>query len=264
MVFGGNGRYLRWMTQIVLPEIRQFTEEDKKMGLGIDAYSKSYTGAVGTASYANTQTAAGGTKSEKTAAESGATVEFSDAGKKALEESKDTTDKVVKTESAVSEISSKVGKMSESERSDLVAKLKADQESRQNQLMDIVHKLFNKQANTYGQSTDMWRFLASGKFTVDAATKSQAQADIAEDGYYGVKKTSERMFEFAMALTGGDVDKMKEMQSAVEKGYKQAEKTWGGKLPDISKQTLDATNRMFEDYYKEQEAAAQKVNPLEN
>ena len=171
---------------------------------------------------------------------------------------------MVKTESAASKIAAKTNKMTESERNNLVAKLKADQEARQNQLMDMVHKLFNKQADTYGQSSDMWKFLASGKFTVDAATKTQAQADIAEDGYYGVKKTSERMFEFAMALSGGDVDKMKEMQSAVEKGYKQAEKTWGGNLPDISKQTLDATNQLFEDYYKEQEEAAQKVNPIEN
>lgn len=235
------------------------------MGLGIDAYSQSYTGAVGTASYANQQTATGETKSEKAAAESGATVEFSDAGKKALEDSQETTDKVVKTETATSKISSKVNKMSDTERSNLVAKLQSDQEARHNQLMNMVQKLFNKQANTYGQSTgDMWKFLASGKFTVDAETKAQAQADIAEDGYYGVKKTSERMFEFAMALSGGDVDKMKELQSAVEKGYKQAEKTWGGNLPDISKQTLDATNQLFEDYYKEQESASQKVNPIEN
>ncbi len=234
------------------------------MGLGIDAYSQPYTGAVGS-SYTNTQAATGETKSEKATAESGATVQFSEEGKKALENSKEESgDKVVKTESAASQIAAKTNKMTESERNNLVAKLKSDQEARQNQLMDMVHKLFNKQADTYGQSSDMWKFLASGKFTVDAATKTQAQADIAEDGYYGVKKTSERMFEFAMALTGGDVDKMKEMQSAVEKGYKQAEKTWGGNLPDISKQTLDATNQLFEDYYKEQEEAAQKVNPIEN
>lgn len=234
------------------------------MGLGIDAYSQPYTGAVGS-SYTNTQAATGETKSEKATAESGATVQFSEEGKKALENSKEESgDKVVKTESAASKIAAKTNKMTESERNNLVAKLKSDQEARQNQLMDMVHKLFNKQADTYGQSSDMWKFLASGKFTVDAATKTQAQADIAEDGYYGVKKTSERMFEFAMALSGGDVDKMKEMQSAVEKGYKQAEKTWGGNLPDISKQTLDATNQLFEDYYKEQEEAAQKVNPIEN
>lgn len=235
------------------------------MGLGIDAYSQSYTSAVGgTSSYASTQSSTGETKSEKAAAESGATVELSEAGKKALEESQETTDKVVKTESTTSKISSNINKMSESERSNLVAKLQSDQEARQNQLMNLVQQLFNKQATTYGQSSDMWSFLASGKFTVDAATKAQAQADIAEDGYYGVKQTSERMFEFAMALTGGDVDKMKEMQAAVEKGYKQAEKTWGGNLPDISKQTLDATNQLFENYYKEQESASQKVNALEN
>ena len=28
---------------------------------------------------------------------------------------------------------------------------------------------------------------AKGDFTVDAATKAQAQKDISEDGYYGVK-----------------------------------------------------------------------------
>ena len=235
------------------------------MGLGIDAYSQPYAGAVGAAgSYTNTQAATGETKSEKAAAESGATVEFSDAGKKALEESKETTDKVIKTETATSKIASKVNGMSESERSNLVAKLQSDQEARHKQLTDMVQKLFSTQADKYGQSNDMWRFLASGNYTVDAETKAQAQADIAEDGYYGVKKTSERMFEFAMALTGGDVDKMKEMQSAVEKGYKQAEKTWGGNLPDISKQTLDATNQLFENYYKEQENASQKVNPIEN
>jgi len=241
------------------------------MGLGIDAYSQPYTGAVGS-SYSNTQAVSETPKKEeieKAASGNGATVEFSDAGKKALEESKETEDKVVKTETAASKIAAKTNKMTDSERSSLVAKLQSDQEARQNQLMSMVQKLFTKQADTYGQSTDMWRFLASGKFTVDAATKSQAQADIAEDGYYGVKQTSERMFEFAMALTGGDMDKMKEMQSAVEKGYKQAEKTWGGNLPEISKQTLDATNKLFEDYYASQRVEtenaekAQKVNPTE-
>ncbi len=232
------------------------------MGLGIDAYSQSY--GVGAAAYTGSAAseAVKTEESEKKAAESGATVEFSAAGKKALEESKGTEDKVVKTETAASKIAARTSKMSESERSNLVAKLQSDQEARQNQLMSIVQKMFSKQANTYGQSTDMWRFLASGKFTVDAETKAQAQADIAEDGYYGVKQTSERMFEFAMALSGGDVDKMKEMQDAVEKGYKQAEKTWGGNLPDISKRTLDATNKLFEDYYASQEKTATETKPV--
>ncbi len=37
--------------------------------------------------------------------------------------------------------------------------------------------------------------------------------------YYGVKQTSQRLFDFAAALAGDDVDKMKEMQKAMEKGF---------------------------------------------
>ena len=89
--------------------------------------------------------------------------------------------------------------------------------------------------------------------TVDAETKAKAQEDISEDGYYGVKQTSQRLFDFACALAGDDVDKMKEMQAAIEKGYKKAEKTWGKELPEICQQTLDATNKMFDDYYASKE-----------
>ena len=64
-------------------------------------------------------------------------------------------------------------------------------------------------------SDDIWKFLAKGDFTVDAATKAQAQKDISEDGYYGVKQTSERLFDFASALAGDDVEKMKKMQTAI-------------------------------------------------
>ena len=73
--------------------------------------------------------------------------------------------------------------------------------------------------------------------------------DISEKGYWGVEQTSKRMFDFASALAGDDVEKMKEMQKAMEKGYKEATKAWGQKLPEISKKTLDAANKLFEDYY---------------
>jgi len=57
-------------------------------------------------------------------------------------------------------------------------------------------------------------------------------------------------FDFASALAGDDEEAMKKMQAAFEKGFAQAEKTWGGKLPDISYQTKDAVSKKFEDYYK--------------
>lgn len=103
-----------------------------------------------------------------------------------------------------------------------------------------------KQGQTYNNANDMWRFLASGKFEVDEATKLQAQKDIAEDGYWGVNQTSDRIIDFAKALTGGDPSKIEEMRDAFKKGYKQAEKTWGGELPEISKQTYDAVMEKFD------------------
>lgn len=142
-----------------------------------------------------------------------------------------------------------VNKMSKEERSALVSKLQADAESRQSQLVSMVQKMMSQQTNAYGQANNIWQFLASGKANVDPATRAQAQKDIAEDGYYGVSQTASRIFDFASALAGDDVEKMKEMQAAFEKGFKKAEGTWGGKLPGISYDTKEAVNKMFDDYY---------------
>ena len=107
--------------------------------------------------------------------------------------------------------------------------------------------MLSKQGVTFAKANDMWSILASGNFTVDATTKAQAQADIADDGYWGVEQTSDRIIDFAKALAGDDADQLEKMRSAFEKGYKQAEKTWGGKLPDISQKTYDAVMKKFDD-----------------
>lgn len=149
-----------------------------------------------------------------------------------------------------------VNKMSADDRAALVKQLKADQESRQQQLTSLVQQMMTKQATTYTNANDMWKFLAKGDFTVDAQTKLQAQKDIAEDGYYGVQQTADRLFDFASALAGDDVDKMKKMQIAMQKGFDQATKAWGQKLPDISQKTMDAANKKFEEYYKSKNSAS--------
>lgn len=130
---------------------------------------------------------------------------------------------------------------------DLIAKLQADADARVAQFKSLVQQLICKQSTTYGQATDIWSFLSKGDFTVDAATKEQAQKDIAEDGYWGVEKTSDRIIEFATALTGGDPDKIEDMREAYIEAYKQAEKTWGGELPEISKQTYEAVMKKFDE-----------------
>ena len=149
-----------------------------------------------------------------------------------------------------------VMKKNPQDRAQIVEQLKAAQEERERQLADLVQKTISGQASAWGKANnneDMWRVLSSGKLQVDAATRAQAQRDIGEDGYWGVKQTSQRLFDFASALAGDDVDKMHKMQSAMEKGFRQATGAWGKKLPDICQQTFDKANSLFEDYYKSKE-----------
>ena len=138
----------------------------------------------------------------------------------------------------------------------LVEQLKADQEANKQRLLDMVHDTLSGQLSAFqaanGNDEDsIWRFLASGKFTVSAAAKEEAQKAISEDGFYGVKQTSDRILEMAKALTGGDPDKIEAMRDAFKKGYSQATKSWGQALPDISQKTYDAVMEGFDNWAKE-------------
>ena len=194
---------------------------------------------------------AGKTATAKVSAEKTAVEKTSEA-KTSTAVPKDTYEKSSETKKATYT----VNKMSPEERKALVSQLKADQASRQENLMNIVQQMMTGQASSFsianGNTEDMWKFLAKGDFKVDAETQAQAQDDISEDGYYGVKQTSQRLFDFASALAGDDPEKMKDMQAAIEKGYNAATKAWGKELPQISQDTLDATNKMFEEYYETQ------------
>jgi len=130
----------------------------------------------------------------------------------------------------------------------LIDKLKADADARVSQLRGIVEKMMTKQGAAIGQADDMWKFLASGKYTVSAEVKAQAQKDIAEDGYWGVAQTSDRILDFAKALSGNDPEKADELLEAFKKGFKQATGAWGKDLPDISKRTYDAVVEKFNNW----------------
>ncbi len=143
---------------------------------------------------------------------------------------------------------------SKADRSAIVARLKADAEQRTAQMRTMVESMMKNQGQQIGNADSMWRFLAGGNFTVTAAAKAQAQEAISEDGYWGVKQTSERIVEFAKALTGGDASKAEEMRAAFEKGFKQATKSWGKDLPSISNQTYDAVMKGFDEWVGKTEA----------
>lgn len=113
----------------------------------------------------------------------------------------------------------------------------------------LVSSIFSKQSNKVGLSKmaydgNLKNFYKN--LTVDAKTIAKAKEDISEDGYYGVNQTSDRILSFAKAIAGDDPKKIEEMRNAVEKGFKQAEKMWGDKLPDISQKTYDKVMETFD------------------
>lgn len=140
----------------------------------------------------------------------------------------------------------------------LIAKMKADSENRLQQLQSLVSQMMSKQGTAIGTADDMWRFLAGGNFTVSAAAKAQAEKDIAEDGYWGVNQTSDRILDFAKALAGQDSAKADELLEAFKKGFQQATKSWGKTLPDITQRTYDAVIEKFDAWKNENKTTETK------
>ena len=143
-----------------------------------------------------------------------------------------------------------INKMSAEDRAAIVEQMKQDQVNRKQQMCDLVKQMLSKQAETSKLAS---LFSPENLKNVSPEAIAQAKEDVSEDGYWGVKQTSQRLFDFASALAGDDVEKMKEMQKAMEKGFKQATKAWGEELPSICKDTIDAANKLFDEYYKSKE-----------
>ena len=178
-----------------------------------------------------------GTDKDVTASESA--TETSDVGV-VYEPSKETTQTSAKKNAKVD--------------SETIAKLKADADQRLSQLKGIVEQLITKQGKT-SETVSIWsqfcQGVLDGTITVDEATAKQAQEDISEDGYWGVKQTSERILDFAKALTGGDSSKVEDIRTAIEKGFSEAAKLWGDELPEISQKTHDAVMKGLDEWAKQ-------------
>lgn len=156
-----------------------------------------------------------------------------------------------------SKSSTSTAKKSNKVDSQTIARLKADSDTRLSQLKGIVEQLITKQGKASNNASIWSQFrqgILDGSITVDAATAKQAADDISEDGYWGVKQTSERILDFAKAISGGDSEKAEEMRSAIQKGFKAAAKLWGDKLPDISQRTYDAVMKGIDDWKNEESA----------
>lgn len=143
------------------------------------------------------------------------------------------------------------------ENQNIIAQLKADAEQRTSQLRSLVESMILKQNQSFQISTltdeKMYEMLRKGEVEVSPEVRAQAQKDISEDGYWGIEQTSERLFSFAKAISGGDTSKAETLIEAMEKGFKQATKSWGDDLPDICQKTLDAAKEKIRNWANPEE-----------
>ncbi len=109
-------------------------------------------------------------------------------------------------------------------------------------LRGLVLNMFKEQGLDYKIQAD------ETEIDINTVTPEEAQELVSEEGYFGVEKTSERIFEFAVGIAGGDPARIDAVREGVEKGFQEAEGAFGGQLPDISYQTYDAVMKKLDDW----------------
>ena len=129
-----------------------------------------------------------------------------------------------------------------------IEKMKAEAELKTAQLRSLVEKMLLKQGQKFTTLADAFDMIKDGTIEVDDETAAEAAKEVADDGYWGVEQTSERMFSFAKALAGNDPTKADSMLDALQKGYDEAAKQWGGELPEICQKTLEVTKKKLTDW----------------
>lgn len=114
-----------------------------------------------------------------------------------------------------------------------------------NTLRKLVEALLYKQGKTLED-------VKSGKeaLVVDEETRAAAAEAVSENGELGVKAVSERIVTFAKSISGDDRSKAGELREAIRQGFKEAEKVWGGKLPEISQKTYDEVMKQLDEWEK--------------
>lgn len=132
-----------------------------------------------------------------------------------------------------------------------IDKLKADAERANQKLINTVRAMVEKQGKKQQSIFDILGKDNLGKDKIDDTTKLQAKEMTSEDGEYGIKQTSQRIIEFAKAISGNDKSKYSILVSAIKKGFEAAKKALGGKLPEISQKTYDAVMEGLEAWQNE-------------
>lgn len=89
-------------------------------------------------------------------------------------------------------------------------------------------------------------------------SKEEASTLIGENGFFGVDQTSKRVSDFVLNFAGDDLDILEKGREGIVQGFKDAEKMWGNKLPQISYDTQTKTLELIDAKIKELKSSDNK------
>ncbi len=109
-------------------------------------------------------------------------------------------------------------------------------------LRGLVLNIFKEQGLEYNIETP------EGQVDLETITPEEAQELVADDGYFGVENTAERIFQFAIGISGGDPSRIDAIKESVNNGFQEALEAFGGELPEISYDTFDAVMNKLDEW----------------
>ncbi|HRN00541.1 MAG TPA: hypothetical protein PKY07_06870, partial [Aliarcobacter cryaerophilus] len=56
---------------------------------------------------------------------------------------------------------------------------------------------------------------------------------VSENGFFGITQTSDRVSNFVFSFAGDDLEKLQKGRDGIVKGFEEANKMFGGNLPEI-------------------------------
>ncbi|NOX16146.1 MAG: hydrogenase [Epsilonproteobacteria bacterium] len=77
-------------------------------------------------------------------------------------------------------------------------------------------------------------------------TQNEAKDLVSKDGFFGIKKTSDRLSSFVLNGAGDNIEMLKAGRDGMLKGFDEAKKLWEGELPDISQKTMKKALEMID------------------
>lgn len=81
-------------------------------------------------------------------------------------------------------------------------------------------------------------------------SQDEATQLVSEDGFFGVTQTSDRVAGFVLSFAGDDLELLQKGKEGIVKGFEEAEKLFGGQLPEISYKTQERTLALIDEKIK--------------